>query len=49
MSGLDVLCRFAEFCLLSDTFCLADSAADRSVLVLRAAAVIGASVLILLP
>jgi hypothetical protein len=49
MSGLNVLCRFAEFCLLSDTFCLADSAADRSVLVLRAAALFGESIFILLP
>jgi hypothetical protein len=49
MSGLVVLCEFAEFRLLSDTLCLADSAADRSVLVLRAATVIGASVFILLP
>jgi hypothetical protein len=49
MSGLDVLCMFAEFCLVSDTLCLADSAADRSVLILRVAAVIGASVFILLP
>jgi hypothetical protein len=49
MSGLDVLCRFAEFCLVSDTLCVADSVADRAVLILRAAAVIGASVLILLP
>jgi hypothetical protein len=49
MSGLVVLCLDVELRLLSDTLCLADSAADKSVLDLRAAAVIGASVFILLP
>jgi hypothetical protein len=48
MSGLVVLCLDAELRLLSDTLCLAYSAADKSVLDLRAAAVIGASVFILL-
>jgi hypothetical protein len=48
-SGLVVLCLDAELRWLSDTLCLADSAADKSVLYLRAGAVIGASVFILLP
>jgi hypothetical protein len=49
MSGFVVLCLDAELCLLSNTLCLADSAADKSVLVLRVEAVMGASVFIRLP
>jgi hypothetical protein len=48
ISGLDVLCFNAELRLLSNTLCLADSAADKSVLILRVKALMGASLFVCL-